>query len=875
MHDYLVGMQRLDCENLVANRYVGDGIMNSAWNSANRFGKVNDSQLVEGVEFLRADANRRLDPVRRSELGQFMTPSATSRLMASMFEAKSEHIRLLDAGAGVGSLTAAFVEVICGRRQVPLSIHVDAYEIEDVLIDYLGSTLRSCRVTCGKRGVDFKANLISRDFIDEGVRSLRSEMFRKLTTYNCAILNPPYKKINSDSEMRRTLREVGVETSNLYTAFLSIAMMLLEPGGELVAITPRSFCNGPYFKPFRQLLLKTLTIHRIHVFESRHFAFREDEVLQENVIFYGVKEKDPHVVVTIASSTGPEDEYLSTRKIQSSELVRKDDPDFFIHIVPDEIGASVAQHMGSLEIGLEQLGLEVSTGRVVDFRATHLLRQYPDEETAPLIYPLNFENGYIEWPRPGKKAQAMALLPGHEVLLIPKGVYVLVKRFSSKEENRRIVAAVYDPERVAGDRVGFENHTNYYHCGGSGIPMNLARGLAAFLNSTIVDMYFRQFNGHTQVNAGDLRSFKYPSHAQLLALGSRIANRFPEQQTLDRIVEEEIFALVDKGVQPVRAKAKTDEALAILKDLGLPKGQQNERSALTLLALLGLKPSSKWSDGDNPLMGIRPMMDYFKANYGKTYAENSRESVRRFTIHQFLDAGIVTQNPDDPSRPINSEYTVYQIESGLLELLRTYGTDEYDAGLKTYLASTETLKKKYAQERAMKRIPIEVEPGKTITLSPGGQNILVERIVADFCEYFTSGGMLVYVGDTDEKWAYFNESLLGKLGVSIDTHGKMPDVIIYSEQRNWLILIEAVTSHGPVNPKRRGELKALFESCTAGLVYVTAFLDRQAMMKYLAEISWETEVWVADAPTHLIHFNGERFLGPYEGGGQSSVEVSE
>ncbi|MGH9570478.1 MAG: BsuBI/PstI family type II restriction endonuclease, partial [Candidatus Angelobacter sp.] len=249
---------------------------------------------------------------------------------------------------------------------------------------------------------------------------------------------------------------------------------------------------------------------------------------------------------------------------------------------------------------------------------------------------------------------------------------------------------------------------------------------------------------------------------------------------------------------------------------------------------------------------------------GKRYAPNTRETVRRQTVHQFLGAGIVNINPDNPERPTNSPYAVYQIEPGLLKLLRRYGTDEWDAGLRTYLSSIETLKKRYAQERQMKRIPVQISEGNTISLSPGGQNVLVERIIKDFCEIFTRGGKLVYVGDTDEKWAHFDEELFKSLGITIEPHGKMPDVIVYLESKNWLVLIEAVTSHGPVNPKRHGELKALFQGCKAGLVFVTAFLDRQAMVRYLSEISWETEVWVADAPTHLIHFNGERFLGPYQ-----------
>lgn len=821
--------------------------------------------LVEAVDFLRLDANRKLDPERRSELGQFMTPPVTARLMASMFEARSESITLLDAGAGVGSLTAAFVAEVCSRKCKPENVRATAYEIDPTLIDYLRSTLEQCQGTCKNRGIAFDFSLIDRDFIEDAARGLQHEMFSPIERFNCAILNPPYRKINSDSDARLVLREIGVETSNLYTGFLAVVLMLLDEGGELVAITPRSFCNGPYFKPFRKLLLETLTLRRIHVFESRQDVFRQDDVLQENIIIYGVK-GGKKGKVTISSSAGPEDEYSAVREIAYEQIVSSGDPEHFIRIVPDELGAAVAERFGALYWTLREHDLEVSTGRVVDFRAAPLLRDFPEAGTVPLIYPLNFKKGFVEWPKPGaKKPQAMALLSGADDLLVPQGMYVLVKRFTSKEETRRIVAAVYDPSRVDAERVGFENHLNYFHRNGKGLPEMLAKGLAAFLNSTLVDLYFRQFSGHTQVNATDLRSLRFPTRSQLEALGIRIGDRFPSQEIIDYHVEETLkLADATEIADPIQAKKKIDEALGILRDIGMPRAQKNERSALTLLSLLGLGPETPWAESKDPLMGITPMMEFFEKHYGKKYAPNSRETVRRFTIHQFLDAGIAIPNPDKPDRPTNSPDAVYQIEAGLLKLLRTYGTDEWERSLKTYLASVETLKAKYAQEREMKRIPIQISARKTITLSPGGQNILVERIIKDFCELFTIGGKLVYIGDTDEKFAYFDDLMLRSLGVTIEAHGKMPDVVVYVESKNWLVLIEAVTSHGPVNPKRRGELKTLFSGCAAGLVFVTAFLDRRAMVKYLSDISWETEVWVADAPTHLIHFDGERFLGPYE-----------
>jgi hypothetical protein len=308
---------------------------------------------------------------------------------------------------------------------------------------------------------------------------------------------------------------------------------------------------------------------------------------------------------------------------------------------------------------------------------------------------------------------------------------------------------------------------------------------------------------------------------------------------------------------------RTEEAKAILRDLGLPTAQQNERSALTLLALLDLKPDTPWSEASSPLLGITPIMEAIAQNYGKAYAPNTRETIRRQTVHQFVEAGILVVNPDKPSRPPNSPRTVYQIEKSTLELIRAYKADDWTEKLTIYLTSVETLKRRYAQEREMLRIPLTVAPGKTISLSPGGQNVLIRRIIDDFCSLFTPGGKLIYVGDAGDKWSYFDSQSLKALGVTVEAHGKMPDVVVHHTDKNWLVLIEAVTSHGPVTPKRRNELQAVFKDSTSGLVFVTAFQHRSDMAKYLNEISWETEVWVAEAPTHIIHFNGERFLGPY------------
>jgi hypothetical protein len=312
-----------------------------------------------------------------------------------------------------------------------------------------------------------------------------------------------------------------------------------------------------------------------------------------------------------------------------------------------------------------------------------------------------------------------------------------------------------------------------------------------------------------------------------------------------------------------KKEKRLKEAHSVLLDLGLPRQQLNERTALCLLALLDLTPRKKWEDAAAPLIGITPIMDWAKEHFDTEYAPNTRETFRRQSMHQFIEAGICTYNPDKPERPVNSPKAVYQIEPNLLAVLKTFGTDTYKTWLKHYLSKRQTLIERYAKAREMNMIPVKIKDGRQIVLSPGEHSELIKSIVEDFGSRYAPGGELLYVGDTGDKYGFFDEELLSGLGVRLDNHGKMPDVVIYLRDKNWLLLIESVTSHGPVDSKRHGELATLFKNCTAGLVYVSAFPNRKVFLKYLEMIAWESEVWVADAPSHLIHFNGVRFLGPY------------
>lgn len=306
-----------------------------------------------------------------------------------------------------------------------------------------------------------------------------------------------------------------------------------------------------------------------------------------------------------------------------------------------------------------------------------------------------------------------------------------------------------------------------------------------------------------------------------------------------------------------------NKAREVLTRLNFDSERSNERSALVLLALLGLRPDSAWEEARSPLLRTVEIMEWIRVHYGRDYKPNTRETIRRFTLHQFADALLVEQNPDQPNRPINSPKWCYRINDRSLPVMRSAGGASFEQHLRAYLIEIPGLRDSYAKARLLNRIPVTLPDGSAISLSPGGQNILLKEIVEGFCEYFTPGGRVLYIGDADAKWQIFEEEALTSLGVTFDHHGKMPDLIVHMPDRNWLVLIEAASSHGPVDAKRHRELASLFSGSTAGLVYVSCFPSREEMRRYLAQISWETEVWCADNPTHLIHFDGERFLGPY------------
>ncbi len=468
-------------------------------------------QLLDHADSVRRAVAPGIGQKRKAALGQFMTPAPVARFMASLFPPSNlQNCVLLDAGAGVGALTCAFLDRWAVRDGFSFRrAEVEAYEIDTVLRTHLSSTLTNY---AARLPVSFR--ILSEDFILAA--ALQSLTPGRVTH---AILNPPYKKINSLSNHRLILRQVGIETVNLYSAFVALALDRMARGGQLVAIIPRSFCNGPYYRPFREFLLSRAALRHLHLFASRSKAFKDDDVLQENVILRlecGAAQGS----VTVSNSTDDSLSDLTTLEHPFDRIVLPDDSEKFIH-VPLSLGRNAIELSQGVRSSLSDLELGISTGPVVDFRLREHIESLPQKGAVPLLYPGHFSGQTTLWPKEGiKRGNAIRLNSETRKWLYPNGFYTVVRRFSSKEEARRIVASVVRPDSFPGaPMLGFENHLNVFHEDKHGMSEALAYGLAVFLNTTAVDENFRRFNGHTQVNATDLRLMKYPDRKTLMTLG--------------------------------------------------------------------------------------------------------------------------------------------------------------------------------------------------------------------------------------------------------------------------------------------------------------------------------------------------------------------
>ena len=307
--------------------------------------------------------------------------------------------------------------------------------------------------------------------------------------------------------------------------------------------------------------------------------------------------------------------------------------------------------------------------------------------------------------------------------------------------------------------------------------------------------------------------------------------------------------------------SKLEEAKGILAAIGMPKAQTNDRSAYVLLALSNLLEDTSWGFAEKPAMRIVDLMNFMSENYEKHYKPNTRETIRKDTIHQFVDGAVAERNTDSAGRPTNSPNYSYCLTDEMLSLIQTYGTNKWQGTLKHFVGRQGTLMEKYSHQRDLARVPVTVN-GQAFSFSAGAHNILQKAIIEEFASRFAKGAEVLYVGDTENKDMIKNREVLGELGVSINDHDKLPDVVLYSENKKWIYLIEAVTSVGPISNKRMRELNAMTIKCRAGIIFVTAFPNTAIFKKFVGQLAWETEVWIADNPDHLIHLNGDMFIGP-------------
>jgi adenine-specific DNA-methyltransferase len=308
---------------------------------------------------------------------------------------------------------------------------------------------------------------------------------------------------------------------------------------------------------------------------------------------------------------------------------------------------------------------------------------------------------------------------------------------------------------------------------------------------------------------------------------------------------------------------KIDEGVEILKSLGLPKAQQNERSALTLLALVDLKEKTPWSNAKKRIIRIHDILIFIQKNYGRKYAENTRETIRRQTLHQFEQGGIVVRNPDDRQRPTNSPRTVYAISDEALKTIREFASYAWKSSLNEFIKKKGRLIEIYEKRKGDYQISVNLPNETQVEFSPGKHNRLQAKIINEFRPRFCPDTKVVYVGDTARKLLYVDENLMNEIKIPINKHDKLPDVVLYDTKKNYLFLIEAVTAHGPLSPKRQIELEETLKDCKAKRIYISAFPDFQEFKRHIDNIAWETEVWIERNPDHMIHFNGPKFFTIY------------
>ncbi|MEW5988838.1 MAG: BsuBI/PstI family type II restriction endonuclease [Chloroflexota bacterium] len=815
---------------------------------------------------------------RRKALGQYLTPPAVARFMSRWLGSLPQGGRVLDPAIGSGVLACALIEQVV-RAGYPTELIIAGYEIDAEFASAAREALATATVYAATHGIRVQANVFQADFALAQTPLPQLPLFPRngvsrpaAYCYEAIIANPPYFKLNTQDPHAR----IAAGHTNIYTLFMALSVRLLAANGVACFIVPRSFCSGAYFAQFRRELLRQVTPTHVHLFESREDTFQADDVLQENVIMV-VRQRPAATTdqsfLTISASPGAANlqRSLVSHQIPAAQFLGKNNGLVSLRLPVTELDQSILDVMDAWPCSLAQLGWRVSTGRVVPFRAQNFLREteaIDQQQAVPLVWMQHVSPQRVEWPvAQSNKPQAIAREAARKDLLLPAANYVLLRRFSAKEERRRLTAAPFLRSDYPYDAVGLENHLNVIYRRPGELMPEEALGLSALLNSTLLDRYFRICNGNTQVNAAELRALPLPPVTVIQSIGRRVAT-IPLA-----ILNETVFAMLrETNYLPADfptfnetryTMGKIQEAQDILKSLGLPKPQQNEMAALTLLVLAELSEDTHWAQAQRRSLRIHDVLLEIGVRYDRQYAENTRETIRRQVVHQFMQAGLVELNPDDPTLATNSPRTHYALSQSALDTIRAYGSGAWPDAAQAFLESQRALIETYRRQREQHKVPLILGNGVEYHLSPGAHNELQAAIIEEFGPRFAPGASVLYVGDAANKTLHIDVARLEQMGISFTSHDKLADVVLHDERQNWLYLIEAVTSHGPISPKRYVELQKLLKGCPAAAIFVTAFPDFNTFKNFLLDIAWETEVWIADRPTHLIHFNGNRLLNPH------------
>lgn len=463
----------------------------------------------------------------KKESGQFFTPTPIAHLMASFCDLTGNILRILDPGCGTAVLTCALIEHLTEQNNNIEFIDLVAYETDPELISFSQETLSHLKKWLQLKGVRFQYLLHIHDFILDNAKALQRTS-QNQDNFDIIISNPPYFKLAKDDEKTIAAKELVSGQPNIYSIFMGIASKLLNENGELIFITPRSFASGNYFKAFRELFFNTVQIDKIHLFNSRKDTFNRDSVLQETVIVKAIKSAiNPNKQVTVSSSVGIKDISEPTIKyFPSSELIDLNSKEKILHLPTNDKEESILDLVTSWENNLINYDIHISTGPVVSFRSWDFIQNNYENGTvflAPLFWLHNVNKMSLEWPITSKnKGQFIKIEPASKSLLIPNKNYILLRRFSTKDDKSRLIAAPYFCNYVKSNFIGVENKVNYIYRKKGHLERSEVAGLCALLNSELFDIYFQIFNGNVNVSATELREMRFPPINDIKEIGNKI-----------------------------------------------------------------------------------------------------------------------------------------------------------------------------------------------------------------------------------------------------------------------------------------------------------------------------------------------------------------